>query len=132
MKVEVWTLISMYDKCEYDENAVRKKQILYTSIRKHMQNFSQYDCHCKRLQEYAKNIFKDEKDVLKPETILWKNHQDSKCVHTELINHINCSEGRVIVNFQITFVLISIAQWVTLIDWGFTLITVTPKLAVGQ
>ena len=26
--------------------------------------------HCKRLQEYVKNIFKDETNVLKPETIL--------------------------------------------------------------
>ena len=34
--------------------------------------------HCKRLQEYVKSIFKDEKNVLKPATILRKNHQDSK------------------------------------------------------
>ena len=34
--------------------------------------------HCKRLQEYVKSFFKDEKNVLKPATILWKNHQDSK------------------------------------------------------
>ena len=34
--------------------------------------------HCKRLQEYVKSIIKDEKSVLKPETILQKNHQGSK------------------------------------------------------
>ena len=28
--------------------------------------------HCKRLQEYVKSIFRDEKNVLKPETILQK------------------------------------------------------------
>ena len=34
--------------------------------------------HCKRLHEYAKSIVKDDKNVLKPETILKKKHQDSK------------------------------------------------------
>ena len=34
--------------------------------------------HCQTLQGYVKSIFKDEKNVLKPETILWKNHQDCK------------------------------------------------------
>ena len=29
--------------------------------------------HCKRLQEYVKSVVKDEKNVLKPETILHKN-----------------------------------------------------------
>ena len=49
--------------------------------------------HCKRLQEYVKSIIKDEKIVLKPETILQKNHQDSKCCIQNLINHSNCSAG---------------------------------------
>ena len=44
MKVEVSTLISMYDKREYDENAVRKRQILYATIKRHMHNFTQYHC----------------------------------------------------------------------------------------
>ena len=34
--------------------------------------------HCKRLQEYVKSIAKDDKNVLKPETSLQKNYQDSK------------------------------------------------------
>ena len=34
--------------------------------------------HCKRLQEYVKSIVKDDKNMLKPKTILQKNHQDSK------------------------------------------------------
>ena len=61
--------------------------------------------------------------MLKPETILQKNHQDSKwCIQNMIIT---AQQGVVIVNFQITFRLISIAQWVTLNDWGFSLITVT-------
>ena len=43
MKVEVWTLISMYDIVD-----------------------------CKELQEYVKSIVKDYKNVLKPETVLQK------------------------------------------------------------
>ena len=49
--------------------------------------------HCKRLQEYLKSIFKDDKNGLKPETILQKNHQDSKWCIQNIINHINCSTG---------------------------------------
>ena len=32
----------MYDKPEYDENAVRKRQMVYATIKKHMHNFSQH------------------------------------------------------------------------------------------
>ena len=80
--------------------------------------------HCKRLQEYVKSIVKDDKNVLKPETILQKNHQDSKwCIQNIIIS--TAQQDLVIVNFQINFRLISISQWVTLNDWGFSLITVT-------
>ena len=44
MKIELWTLISMYDKCEYDQNAVRKRQMLYAAIKRDIHNFSQYHC----------------------------------------------------------------------------------------
>ena len=49
--------------------------------------------HFKRLQEYVKSIIKGEKNVLKPEIILQKNHQDSKWCIQNIINHINCSTG---------------------------------------
>ena len=49
--------------------------------------------HCKRLQEYVKSIVKDDKNVLKPKTILQKNNQDSKWCIQNIINHINCSAG---------------------------------------
>ena len=49
--------------------------------------------YCKRLQEYVKSIVKDDKNVLKPETILQKNHQDSKWCIQNIINHINFSAG---------------------------------------
>ena len=49
--------------------------------------------HYKRLQKYVKSIIKDKKSVLKPETILQKNHQDSKCCIQNIINHSNCSAG---------------------------------------
>ena len=49
--------------------------------------------HCKRLQEYAKSIVKDDKNVLKPESISQKNYQDSKWCIQNIINHINCSAG---------------------------------------
>ena len=32
----------MYDKYEYDKNAVRKSEMLYTTIKRDMHNFSQY------------------------------------------------------------------------------------------
>ena len=87
--------------------------------------------HCKRLQEYVKSIVKDDKNVLKPETILQKNHQDSKwCIQNIIIS--TAEQGLVIVNFQITFRLISISQWVTLNDWGFSLITVTQSWLWGS
>ena len=47
--------------------------------------------HCKRLQEYVKSTIKDDKNVLKPETILQKSHQDSKWCIQNIINRINCS-----------------------------------------
>ena len=62
--------------------------------------------HCKRVQEYAKNIFKNEKYLLKPETI----QEPSKTIRILSHKHIKYSEGRVIVNFWITFGLISIAE----------------------
>ena len=34
--------------------------------------------HCRKLQESVNSIFKDDKNVFKPETILKTNHQDSK------------------------------------------------------
>ena len=49
--------------------------------------------HCKRLHEYVKSIIKDQKSVLKPETILQQSDQDSKCYIQKIINHINCSAG---------------------------------------
>ena len=46
-----------------------------------------------RLQEYVKSIIKDGKNVLKPETTLQINHQDSKWYIQNIINHINCLAG---------------------------------------
>ena len=74
----------MYDKRKYDKNAVRKRQMLYAAIKRHMHNLSQY-------QGYVKSIVKDDKNVLKPKTIFQKNHQDSKWCIQNIINHINCS-----------------------------------------
>ena len=34
----------MYDKREYDQNAVRKRQMLYATIKRLIHNFSQYRC----------------------------------------------------------------------------------------
>ena len=65
--------------------------------------------NCKRLH-YVKSIVKDDKNVLKPKTILQKSDQDSKWRIQNIINRINCSAVLVIVNFQITFGLIGIAQ----------------------
>ena len=48
---------------------------------------------CKKLQDNVKSIIKDEKSVLKPKTILQKNHQDSNCCIQNIINHGNCSAG---------------------------------------
>ena len=39
--------------------------------------------HCKRLQEYVKSIVKDNKNVLKPETILQKKPSGYQVVHSE-------------------------------------------------
>ena len=47
--------------------------------------------------------------MLKPETILQKDHQDSKWFIQNVII-LTAQQGLVIVNFQITFRLISIAQ----------------------
>ena len=69
--------------------------------------------------------------MLKPETILQKKHQDSKWFIQNIIIS-TAQQGLVIVNFQITFRLISIAQWVTLNDWGFSLITVTQSWLRGS
>ena len=69
--------------------------------------------------------------MLKPETILQKDHQDSKWFIQNVII-LTAQQGLVIVNFQITFRLISIAQWVTLNDWGFSLITVTQSCLWGS
>ena len=33
MKIEKWTLILMYNKRKYDENAVSKRQMLYAAIK---------------------------------------------------------------------------------------------------
>ena len=69
--------------------------------------------------------------MLKPKRILQNNHQDSKwCTQNIIIS--TAQQGLGIVNFQITFRLISIAQWVTLNDWGFSLITVTQSWLQGS
>ena len=60
----------MYDKCEYDENAVRKRQMLFATIRGTCTISA--NVRCKRLQEFVKSIIKDEKNVLKPKTIFSK------------------------------------------------------------
>ena len=54
----------------YDKDAVRKRQMLYTTIKRHMHNFNQYHCALSDAPGYVKSIFKDEKNVLKLETIL--------------------------------------------------------------
>ena len=56
--------------------------------------------HCKRLQEYVKSIIKDDKNVLKPEAILQKNHVDSEWCIQNIIDHINCSAGPSHCEFQ--------------------------------
>ena len=33
----------MYDKSEYHGNAVKERQMLYATIKRHMHNLSQYD-----------------------------------------------------------------------------------------
>lgn len=80
--------------------------------------------HCSRVQDYVKSIIKDEQNVLKPKATLQKNHQDSKwCIHN--IRTISTTQqGLAIVNFQTTPGLISIDQWITLNDRGFSLIKV--------
>ena len=49
--------------------------------------------HCKRLQENVKSIIKDDKNVLKSETILEKIRQGSKWWYQRIINHMDCSAG---------------------------------------
>ena len=46
--------------------------------------------HYKRPQEYVISIAEDDKNVLKPETIMQKNHHYSKWCIQNIINHINC------------------------------------------
>ena len=80
--------------------------------------------HCKRVQDYVKSIIKGEQNVLKPKETLQKYHQDSKwCIHN-VWTISTTQQGLVIVNFQTTYGLISIDQWITLNDWDFSLINV--------
>ena len=68
----------MYDKREYDENVVKRDRCCMLPSRKTCTILVNIILHCKRLQDYVKSIIKDDKNVLKNETILQKNHQDSK------------------------------------------------------
>ena len=93
MKVEVWSLISLYGNLSMMKMQLERDRCCMLLSRCPCTISANIIVHCNKLQEYVKSIIKDEKSVLKPETILQKNNQDSKCCIQNIINHSNCSAG---------------------------------------